>query len=186
MNRCLIFALIVLAAGTPAQAQEEWRQSRRREIALITFGRSAQGFLDAYQDDACKALFALSKDWQRWLVRFHESRELSMTAKPRDLLLTIGLGDDGTAAFIANHAVLLRDIDACNAYLAAPSKYVHGTWSLQYGAACARANRMQAQPDRAEFPELPDLRPLAGIAGFMLLVALFVWWKKRRSVSAVA
>jgi LPXTG-motif cell wall-anchored protein len=110
---------------------------------------------------------------------------MAKLARPRDLLCIIAQprhGDD-VAVWAMQHARELQDTDSFDAFLVSPLEYALGLKQLTTGAAEAKTRRLNRNA-LAKRPTLTSLsadqkQVIFGIAGFLLLVGLALWLRKR-------
>jgi hypothetical protein len=183
------FSLLVLllAPGPPAEAQDPWRERRLREQVVAIHGPVARSLVETYGADVgCRAMFAVSWNVGQNLAVFHNSGSLGATPRPVELLMAIAVNGDVVAWYVMQHPEL-RNLDECDAFLTRPLDIALGVCSLEAKVAEMRVTRMRAEPQNNGWSvSSRNLNAVVGIAGLALLVGLFVWWKRRQRVSAVA
>jgi hypothetical protein len=157
----------------------------QREAAVVKAGPNAPAFVEAQGDESVAAIYACSNAVAVKLAEFHSSGEMAKLARPRDLLCIIAQprhGDD-VAVWAMQHARELQDTDSFDAFLVSPLEYALGLKQLTTGAAEAKTRRLNRNA-LAKRPTLTSLsadqkQVIFGIAGFLLLVGLAMWLRKR-------
>jgi hypothetical protein len=144
---------------------------REEAIAYAGGGQQARKLIDSRGDNAAKAVLSCSPGVARKLAAFHHAGMLNQLPRADELLNVIGepFGGDDVCEFIFANAQMLRDVDACDAFLMSPFEYIVSPNSLADGAAEVHALRLR-QSSRTTRVIL-----IASVAG---LVALLIWRRR--------
>jgi hypothetical protein len=175
-------------ANQNAAAADPRVRRAQREQAVAAIGDVARDFVETHGDEAVACIFACSTPVAVKLAEFHAAGEMAKFPRPRDLLRVIAQPRhcDDVALWAMQHARELTDRDCFDAYLLSPLEYALGLKSLAAGAAEARAWRLN-QAANAPMPAAPwyggnEALVFAGVAGFVVILALLIKRRKQHSV----
>ncbi len=188
----MLFAFVFFAQFNPLplpQEQIEARSKRAaREQIVARVGAESRPFVEAYGDVAVAALRACSVQVAKRLAEFHPEG-LEKFPRPGSFLGILHEyegGADDICLLAMQHADELHDIDAFNAFLAAPFDYVYGLHRLADGATMMRANRLARPIEHDEQVVIASTdnskRDLAiAVACFTFAFVMLLWgWKKKQ------